>query len=253
MKRLISVLLAALTFTCGAIFMSGCKNDDNVLKVGVTEYKPLDYTEDGSGEWIGFDADLAKEVGKILGKEVRFVKIQWANKVISINSGEIDVIWNGMTITDELKQSLLISEPYNENTQVIVCRKSEVEKYKTKEDLEKATTILAESGSAGEEAVKSVIGNSSKLIKAESQINCLLDVKTSAGTVCVIDKIMAQSLINKDSDYSDLAFVDVGFEKEQFGIGFRKNDAGLKNDVENAIKTLKENGKYQEIYDKYLG
>ena len=69
----------------------------------------------------------------------------------------------------------------------------------------------------------------------------------------MIDKIMAQSLINKDSDYSDLAFVDVGFEKEQFGIGFRKNDAGLKNDVENAIKTLKENGKYQEIYDKYLG
>ena len=253
MKRLVSVLLAALTFTCGAIFMSGCKKDDNVLKVGVTEYEPLDYTEDGSGEWIGFDADLAKEVGKILGKEVRFVKIQWGNKIFSINSGEIDVIWNGMTITDELKEALLISEPYNENNQVIVCQKGEAAKYASKEDLAKAATILAESGSAGEEAVKSVVADGSKLIRAESQIACLLEVKASASTVCVIDRIMAMSLINKDSDYSDLAFVDVGFASEQFGIGFRKNDVSLKNDVENAIKTLKENGKYQEIYDKYLG
>jgi len=253
MKRIIAIIIAVLTIICGATFLTACGTDDNVLKVGVTNYKPLDYREDGSGEWIGFDADLAKEVGAILGKKVVFVEIVWSNKIMSVNSKEIDVIWNGMTITPELQEALLISKPYNTNTQVIVCRKSDLDKYKTKEDMLKASTVLAEGGSAGESAVKSVDGGEAKFLSSDSQIACLMEVKAAANTVCVIDKIMAQSLINKDTQYSDLAFVEVGFETEQFGIGFRKGDKKLLNDVENAIQKLKDNGKYQEIYDKYLG
>lgn len=252
MKKILSIILAVLSFICACALFSGCKQED-VLKVGVTDYKPLDYKND-AGEWIGFDADLAKEVGAILGKKVEFVEINWNNKIISINSGEIDVIWNGMTITDELSEALSISSPYNENTQVIVCQKSKLSEYTSKESLKKASEILVEGGSAGESAVRGVDGiDSSKIKTAEAQVGCLLEVLADANKVCVIDKIMAQSLVNKDTSYKDLAFVEVGFAAEQFGIGFRKADVELKKSVEDAIATLKQNGKYAEIYDKYLG
>lgn len=252
MKKIISIILSVLSFVCMSATFVGCGSQD-VLKVGVTDYKPLDYKND-AGEWIGFDADLAKEVGSILGKKVEFIEINWNNKVLSINAGEIDVIWNGMTITDELSEALLISSPYNENTQVIVCQKSVIENYTSKESLNNATEILVEGGSAGEAAVRGVSGiDGTKIKTAEAQVDCLLEVLASANKVCVIDKIMAQSLVNKDTSYKDLAFVEVGFAKEQFGIGFRKSDSELMASVENAIATLKQNGKYDEIYDKYLG
>lgn len=254
MKRILAIIISVLTLVCGTAMFTACGNDENVLKIGVTNYKPMDYKEEGSDEWIGFDADLAKEVGKILDKKIEFVEINWDNKVMSVNAKEIDIIWNGMTITDELKEALLISEPYLDNCQVVVCRKSELEKYKTAEDIKNATTILAEGGSAGEEAAKGVLGESSNKFKtAEKQLDCLLEVKSDANTICIIDKNMAKALINDKTSYSDLAYAEVGFPDEQFGLGFRKGDTTLKNDVENAIKTLKENGKYDELFNKYFG
>lgn len=254
MKRILAIIISVLTLVCGTAMFTACGNDENVLKIGVTNYKPMDYKEEGSDEWIGFDADLAKEVGKILGKKIEFVEITWNNKVMSINAKEIDIIWNGMTITDELKEALLISEPYLDNCQVVVCQKGDADNYKTAEDIKKATMILAEKGSAGEEAVNSVLGENNEKFKARGkQLECLLPVKTTAGTICIIDKNMAKALITDKTSYSDLAYVEVGFPEEQFGLGFRKGDTTLKNDVENAIKALKENGKYDELFNKYFG
>lgn len=254
MKKLLVLILSFITVIGGTFAFSACNDNENVLKVGVTNYEPMDYKAEGSDEWIGFDADLAKEVGKILGKKIEFVEINWDNKVMSINAKEIDIIWNGMTITEELKSALLISEPYLDNCQVVVCKKSESEKYKTPDDIKNATTVLAEGGSAGEEAAKGVLGDKSgKFKSAEKQLDCLLEVKANASTICIIDKNMAKALITDKTSYSDLAYVEVGFPAEQFGIGFRKGDTALKNDVEKAIKTLKENGKYDELFNKYFG
>ena len=254
MKKLLTILLAGALAICACFSLIGCGAKNGTLKVGITDYAPMDYKEDGGcgGEkWIGFDADLAREVAKILDYDIEFVEIEWDNKVISINAKEIDVIWNGMTITDELKEALTISDPYLENSQVIVCQSSVKDSYTAINSLENASEILVEAGSAGEKAVKAA-GFESKIKKATAQKDTLLEVKTSVQKVAVIDKLMAQVLVGEGTSYSDLTFKEVGFEKEEFGIGFRKEDTELCKKVNDAIKTLKENGKFAELQKKYF-
>lgn len=89
------------------------------LVVGVTDFEPMDY-KDKDGKWIGFDADMAKLVGDKLGVEVDFVEIDWDNKVMELNSKNIDVVWNGMTLTNEVKSSMECTNAYCNNAQVVV-------------------------------------------------------------------------------------------------------------------------------------
>jgi polar amino acid transport system substrate-binding protein len=89
------------------------------LIVGITDFAPMDY-KDGSDEWIGFDADMARLVADELGVDIKFVEIDWDNKIMELNSSNIDVVWNGMTITNEVKESMECTNAYCNNAQVIV-------------------------------------------------------------------------------------------------------------------------------------
>lgn len=89
------------------------------LIVGITDFAPMDY-KDASGEWIGFDADMARVVAEKLGVEAQFVEIDWDNKIMELNSNNIDVVWNGMTLTSEVTSSMGCTNPYCNNAQVIV-------------------------------------------------------------------------------------------------------------------------------------
>ena len=98
--------------------------DKGTLIVGITDFAPMDYEEtSGSGEWIGFDADMAKAVAKKLGVEVKFVVIDWDTKVMELDSKSIDVVWNGMTLTDEVKNAMECTNAYCNNAQVVVVAK----------------------------------------------------------------------------------------------------------------------------------
>jgi polar amino acid transport system substrate-binding protein len=89
------------------------------LIVGITDFKPMDY-KDGSGEWIGFDADMARIVAEKLGVEVQFIEIDWDNKIMELESKNIDVVWNGMTLTNEVVKAMECSNAYCNNAQVVV-------------------------------------------------------------------------------------------------------------------------------------
>lgn len=89
------------------------------LIVGITDFEPMDY-KDASGNWIGFDADMARVVAKKLGVEVQFVEIDWDNKIMELDSKNIDVVWNGMTLTDEVKNAMECTNAYCNNAQVVV-------------------------------------------------------------------------------------------------------------------------------------
>ncbi len=93
--------------------------EKGTLIVGITDFEPMDY-KDESGEWIGFDADMARVVGEKLGVEVQFVEIDWDNKIMELNSKNIDVVWNGMTLTDEVTSSMECTNAYCNNAQVVV-------------------------------------------------------------------------------------------------------------------------------------
>lgn len=89
------------------------------LIVGITDFEPMDY-QDGSGEWVGFDADMARSVAEALGVEAQFVEIDWDNKVMELDSKNIDVVWNGMTLTNEVTESMECTNAYCNNAQVVV-------------------------------------------------------------------------------------------------------------------------------------
>lgn len=92
------------------------------LIVGITEFAPMDYPDE-NGEWIGFDADMARIVAEKLDVEVQFVVIDWDNKIMELDSKNIDVVWNGMTLTDEVKAAMECSNAYCNNAQVVITKK----------------------------------------------------------------------------------------------------------------------------------
>ena len=93
--------------------------EKGTLVVGITDFAPMDY-KDESGQWIGFDADMARKVAEKLGVEVQFVEIDWDNKIMELNSKNIDVVWNGMTLTTEVTEAMECTNAYCNNAQVIV-------------------------------------------------------------------------------------------------------------------------------------
>ena len=218
--------------------------EKRTLVVGVTEYEPMDY-RDENDQWTGFDAEFAQEVAKLLGVDVEFVEIDWDNKFLELDSKSIDCIWNGMTITDEVKLNTNCSIPYAKNEQVVVMKKDSVDKYTDSESM-KDIKFAVESGSAAEAAAEELGFN---VVAVKAQSDALMEVQSGSTDACIIDVTMADSMTGEGTSYADLA-KGLSLTKEEYGIGFRKG-SDLKDAVDGYIKTLKENGKLGELSEKY--
>ena len=164
------------------------------LIIGITDYKPMDYKEEGSSEWIGFDADLAKAVCQKLGVAAEFKEIEWDNKILDLQAGTIDCIWNGMTITDEIKGAADVSKAYMENRQIAVVLKSNAKKYASIDKMGGAR-IAAESGSAGESFIKDNASLKGGLVSVGSQSDAFLEVMSGKSEIAIVDYMMARALI----------------------------------------------------------
>lgn len=254
MKKIISAVLvlamAAVMFTaCGKKKVADGSDFDYVtqkgkLVVGVTEYEPMDF-QDENGEWTGFDAEFAEAVAEILGVEAEFVVIDWDNKFLELDSKAIDCIWNGMTITDEVTLNTACSDAYAKNEQVVVMNKDKAGMYTDAESM-KDLTFAVESGSAAESAAEEM-GLTAVAVKAQS--DALMEVEAGSADACIIDITMAESMTGDGTSYSDLA-KSISLTKEEYGIGFRKG-SDMQEKVNEAIKTLKDNGKLAELSEKY--
>ena len=190
--------------------------DKGTLIVGITEFEPMDY-KDENGQWIGFDADMAKVVAEKLGVEVQFVVIDWDNKIMELDSKSIDCVWNGMTLTDEVKNSMETSKPYCENAQVVVVKAADADKYKDTDSL-KDLKFAAEAGSAGAAEVKKL---GLKCTELTTQADALMEVQAGTSDACVIDLLMAGAMIGEGTSYTDLTYT-VKLNSEEYGVGFRK-------------------------------
>ena len=186
------------------------------LVVGMTDFAPMDY-KDENGEWIGFDADMAKAFAESLGVDVEFLEINWDNKLMELDTKGIDVIWNGMTINDEVKAGASVSEPYCRNGQVVVVPAAKAEDYQTVESLS-GLNFAVENGSAGA-AQLDELGLS--YVAKTTQADALLEVASGASDACVIDLLMAGAMIGEGTSYPDLTYT-VQLNDEEYGVAFRK-------------------------------
>lgn len=190
--------------------------EKGTLVVGITEFDPMDY-KDKNGEWIGFDADMAKGFAKKLGVEVEFVEIDWDNKILELDGKTIDCVWNGMTLTDETRSAMECSNAYCNNAQVVIVPKEKADDYQTVESLE-GLTFAVEAGSAGEKEV-SALGNDFTPVKAQS--DALMEVAAGTSDAAVIDSLMAAAMVGEGTSYDNLTYT-VKLNSEEYGVGFRK-------------------------------
>ena len=228
MKKLITVSLSlAMALSLAACGGSGKSADEDqtdmeyvkekgTLVVGITEFEPMDY-KDGNGDWIGFDADMAKAFAKSLGVDVEFVEIDWDNKALELDGKTIDCVWNGMTLTDEVTSAMDCSNAYCNNAQVVIVPADKADKYQTVDSLSDLT-FAVEAGSAGETEAKALNLNCTPV---KSQADTLMEVAAGTSDAAVIDLLMAGAMIGEGTGYADLTYT-VGLNSEEYGVGFRK-------------------------------
>lgn len=218
--------------------------DKGTLVVGITEFEPMDYKNE-AGEWIGFDADLAKEFAKSLGVTAEFVEIDWDNKVLELDGKSIDCVWNGMTLTDEVKSAMKTSDAYCNNQQVVIVPTEKKDAYQTVEAC-KELSFAVETGSAGaEEAVK----NGFQVTEVKDQATALMEVASGTSDAAVIDSLMAAAMVGEGTGYSNLTYT-CGLSSEEYGVGFRKN-SDLTEALNEFFATCKQDGTLNKIAEQY--
>ena len=207
--------------------------DKGTLVVGMTDFAPMDY-RDENGEWIGFDADMAKAFAEYLGVEAEFLEINWDNKLMELDTKGVDAVWNGMTITDEVTNGASVSEPYCNNGQVVVLPADKAADYQTVESLS-GLNFAVENGSAGAAQLDELGLN---YVAKTTQADALMEVASGASDACVIDLLMAGAMIGEGTSYPDLTYT-VQLNSEEYGVGFRKG-----SDLVDAFNTF-----WKEAYD----
>lgn len=271
MKRIIALMLAllmvgAVLAACGTTNTTETTADDKAadtatadsaksvddiaavtangkLVVGITDFAPMDYKEDGN--WIGFDADMATAFAESLGVAVEFVEIDWDNKIMELNGGTIDCVWNGMTLTDEVTSAMSCSDPYCNNAQVVVVNSDVADQYKTVEDC-KELNFAVESGSAGQEQAEA---NGFKFTEVKDQATALMEVASGTCDAAVIDSLMAGAMIGEGTGYEQLTYT-VSLNSEEYGVGFRQG-SDLTAKLNEFFAAAKADGSMEETAKKY--
>lgn len=218
---LLAVLMLATCFTA-------CAKDDSdsdlayiknkgKLIVGITDYAPMDF-KDENGNWTGFDAEFATLFAEELGVEVEFFLLSdWGQKFNELKTKNIDAIWNGMTISEDVKNNTSCSNPYVINAQVVVMKADKVANYTTADSM-KDLKFAVEASSTGE-GVAADMGFKN-VVALQDMATALMEVASGTADACIIDITMAGAMVGEGTNYADLA-AGISLTEEEYGVGFR--------------------------------
>lgn len=258
---LTTVLFILATFILGACGkkkeVSGLAaiKEKGQLIVGLDDtFAPMGFKDD-KGEIVGFDIDLAKEVAKRIGVEAVFKPSEWSGIVFELKSKNIDVVWNGMTITEDRKKEINFSKPYMNNNQIIVTLSESA--LNNKADLN-GKIVGLQLGSSSFNAVSAdEISKSFKEIKKyDTNVEALMDLEAGRVEAVVLDEIVARYYIaqkEKDTNKDLFKVLDGDFGSEEYGVGIRQEDTDLKDEIDRVIDEMKKDGSYDAIYEKWFG
>jgi polar amino acid transport system substrate-binding protein len=213
-------------------------------------FPPMGFRNE-KNEIVGYDVDLAKEAARRMGIELVLQPIDWNAKEQELNTGEIDCIWNGFTITDERKQNLLFTPPYLKNAQVIVVKANSP--VNTLNDLA-GKLAGTQAGSASIEALDDAPEFKESLkdiVEYKDFLTALMDLDVGGIDAVVIDLVVANDNINRSGKPFRILGETLG--DEEFGVGFRKNDKALAGKVWETLLEMAKDGTAAKIAVKWLG
>ena len=214
------------------------------------EYPPFSY-RGADGEFTGFDVDICKAVCEKLGLEYEAVPVDWDNKLIQLDAGEVDCIWSGMTILDSMKaEGYVISQPYFYNTQVLVVKKDSG--IASSADLA-GKVVAVQLGTSGEtllnEDLADLKATFQELVTCENFLACFTELEGNAVDAVFVDMPVAENYVAGKEDRLEILNEELG--AEYYGLAFRKGEEELCAKIEAAVQTLVENGTYAEIAARY--
>ncbi len=265
MKKRVSLLLAALV---ASTFLIACGKKEEpaaaaapapapapaapaAIVIGLDDHFPPMGFRDEKNDIVGFDIDLAKEAGKRLGVEVTFKPIDWSAKEAELNGKRIDVLWNGLTITEERKANILFTKPYLENRQIIVV--PEKSAINTKAEL-KDKVVGVQDGSSAVDAVNKEAETAKglkELKKFSDNVTALMDLSAGRLDAIVVDEIVGRYYVAKKP--GEYRVLEENFGTEDFGVGVRKDDTALMARIDKALDDMKADGSAATISTKWFG
>lgn len=265
-KRFLSAMCAVVL--ASAMLMTGCGSDSsskdaasgednslqNVLDNGKlvlgldATFKPMGFTDENDNV-VGFDIDVAEEVCKRLGVKLETYGVNWETKEIDLDAGTIDCIWNGLSVSEERKEKMLMSDPYMRNEMIfVVAKDSDI---KSLDDLS-GKTIAVQNGSTAQEILNdSDVGKSAGTInELATNVEALNQLNMNMCDAVFLDSVVADYEINAGAEVKKL---DEGLEPEEYAIGFKKGNQKLCDKVEEILKEMKADGTLGEISTKWFG
>lgn len=241
---IVAVMMAAL------VGCSGGAKDEGKLIIGVDDkFAPMGF-RDEKNELVGFDIDFAKAVGEEMGMEVTFQPIDWKAKESELNSGRIDLIWNGYTITEERKGKVLFTKPYLENSQIIITL-ADSDIYSIKDLAGKNVGLQSLSSAADALNANPINSEVKSVTEFADNVLALTDLKTKRLDAVIIDEVVARYYMSKEE--GTFRLVEETLAPEEYGIGVKKGNEALLEKLQNAIDTLNANGKSAEISEQWFG
>ncbi|MEY8000281.1 amino acid ABC transporter substrate-binding protein [Clostridium sp. Mt-5] len=260
MKKRLGVL-ALVAFLVGTM-LSGCgqtqqtdKSWDDIKSkgefvVGLDDSFPPMGFRDSKGQIVGFDIDMAKAAAKKMGVKVVFKPVEWDGIILSLKNKDIDVIWNGLTITNDRKKQISFSKVYLQNKQIIVVKNDS--NIKNKKDLS-GKTVGLQLGSSSETALKSDTATSKSLKEVRKYSNnteALLDLNQGRIDAVVVDEVVGRYYLQKKPGLYKI--LDDNFGKEDYGVGIRKTDTTFENKLNEALDSMKKDGTADKISQKWF-
>lgn len=274
MKKLLALFLA-LTVSVGITACgqgnqsaSSAENKDEswskiqkagTLVLGLDDaFPPMGYKDTKTGEIIGFDIDLAKEVSKRLGVTLKLQPIDWNNKQAELDNGNVDCLWNGFSKTPERAKAMALSIPYMSNNQIILVKTNST--YHSLKDLSDKV-VGVQSDSSAETALNAVEnkefkGSLKDIVKIDDYAKAILEIQNGTIDAISIDEIVARFYLNNQPDafrILDNGGTPISLAAEDYVIGMRKNDMALKEKVDESLKEMAKDGTMKKISEKWFG
>lgn len=262
MKKQVSVLLMALA---ASLALVGCDKKEEAkqeaaapapvavskIVVGLDDNFPPMGFRDEKNELVGFDIDLAREAAKRLGAEVEFKPIDWNAKEAELNGKRVDVLWNGLTITEERKANIAFTAPYLENRQIIIVTADS--KIKDKAGLAHKVIGVQEGSSAVEAIEKDAATAKSfkQLKKFGDNVTALMDLSAGRLDALVVDEVVGRYYTAKKP--GEYVVLEENFGTEEYGVGVRKDDSELLAKLQKAIDEMKQDGSAARISTQWFG